>query len=101
MLQGCGSPNSVSGLDSKRMVIRVRQGKGQCDRLVMLSPDLLPLLRRYWKLYQLHAWLFPGPRVTEPITPAGVAHICTQAGHAAKLKKAHSIAFRGNVLSLP
>jgi len=54
----------------------------------MLSPNLLPLLRRYWKLYQLQSWLFPGPRVTEPITPAGVAHICTQAGHAATLKKA-------------
>ena len=75
-------------IDSKRMIIQVRQGKGQRDRVVMLSPDLLPLLRRYWKLYQLHAWLFPGPRVTEPITPAGVAHICTQAGHAAKIKKA-------------
>jgi site-specific recombinase XerD len=74
-------------IDSQRMVIRVRQGKGKRDRFVMLSPDL-PLLRRYWKLYQLKSWLFPGPRVTEPITPAGVAHICTHAGHAAKLKKA-------------
>src|SRR5436190_13549177 len=75
-------------IDSQRMVIQVRQGKGQRDRVVMLSPNLLPLLRRYWKLYQLQSWLFPGPRVTEPITPAGVAHICTQAGHAATLKKA-------------
>src|SRR5262249_38897688 len=75
-------------IDSQRMVVRVRQGKGKRDRFVMLSPNLLPLLRRYWKLYQLQSWLFPGPRVTEPITPAGVAHICTQAGHAAKLKKA-------------
>jgi integrase/recombinase XerD len=75
-------------IDSQRMVIRVRQGKGQRDRQVGLSPALLPLLRRYWKLYQLQSWLFPGPRVTEPITPAGVAHICQQAGHAAKLKKA-------------
>jgi len=70
------------------MVINVRQGKGQRDRVVMLSPDLLPLLRRYWKRYQLHSWLFPGPRVTEPITSAGVAHICKQAGQAAKIKKA-------------
>src|SRR5437764_843273 len=69
-------------IDSQRMVIHVRQGKGKRDRVVMLSPNLLPLLRRYWKLYQLQSWLFPGPRVTEPITPAGVAHICTQAGHA-------------------
>ena len=41
----------------------------------MLSPDLLPLLRRYWKLYQLQSWLFPGHRVTEPITSDGVAFI--------------------------
>ena len=75
-------------IDSKRMVIQVRQGKGQRDRVVMLSPDLLPLLRRYWKLYQLQSWLFPGHRVTEPITRDGVAHICTQAGQAAKIKKA-------------
>jgi integrase/recombinase XerD len=75
-------------IDSRRMVIRVRQGKGKRDRFVMLSPNLLPLLRRYWQLYQLQSWLFPGPRVTEPITPAGVAHICTQAGHAATLSKA-------------
>jgi integrase/recombinase XerD len=75
-------------IDSQRMVIRVRQGKGQRDRFVMLSPNLLPLLRRYWKLYQLQSWLFPGHRVTEPLTRMGVAHICRQAGHAAKLKKA-------------
>src|SRR5256886_11824797 len=75
-------------IDSQRMVIHVRQGKGKRDRFVMLSPDLLPLLRRYWKLYQLQSWLFPGYRVTEPITRMGVAHICRQAGHAATLTKA-------------
>ena len=75
-------------IDSQRMVIQVRQGKGQRDRVVMLSPNLLPLLRRYWKLYQLQSWLFPGHRVTAPITRAGVAFICKKAGHAAKLTKA-------------
>src|SRR5438093_2709172 len=74
-------------IDSQRMVIQVRQGKGQRDRLVMLSPDLLPLLRRYWKLYQLKSWLCPGHRVTEPMTRAGVAPICRHAGHAAQLTK--------------
>src|SRR5256885_11509188 len=74
-------------IDSQRMAFRVRQGKGKRDRFVMLSPNLLPLLRRYWKLYQLKSWLFPGHRVTAPITRMGVAHICRQAGHAAKLTK--------------
>src|SRR6266702_1534147 len=75
-------------IDSQRMVIHVRQGKGKRDRMVMLSPDLLPLLRRYWKLYQLQSWLFPGHRITEPITSDGVAFVCKIAGHAAKLTKA-------------
>ena len=74
-------------IDSHRLVVRIRQGKGQRNRFVMLSPDLLPLLRRYWKLYQLKSWLFPGHRVTEPITRMGVAHICRQAGPMAKLTK--------------
>jgi integrase/recombinase XerD len=39
-------------------------------------------------MYQLHSWLFPGHRLTEPITSDGVAFICKKAGHAAKLTKA-------------
>jgi integrase/recombinase XerD len=81
-------PLQGTDIDSQRMVIRVRQGKGQRDRFVMLSPALLPLLRRYWKLYQLHSWLFPGHRITEPITSDGVAFICKKAGHVAQLTKA-------------
>jgi site-specific recombinase XerD len=72
-------------IDSQRMVIQGRQGQGQRDRLVMRSPDLRALLRRSWKLYQRKSWLLPGHRVTEPMTRAGVAHICRHAGHAAKL----------------
>ena len=75
-------------IDSERMVIQVRQGKGQRDRLVMLSPRLLPLLRHYWQQYQLVTWLFPGPKRTKPITTRGVFYICRKAGKAAKLTKA-------------
>ena len=75
-------------IDSGRMVVVVRQGKGKKDRQVGLSPDLLPLLRRYWKLYGLQSWLFPGPRVREPITSGGVQWICQKAGQAAQIKKA-------------
>lgn len=50
--------------------------------------DTLPLLRRYWKLSQLRSWLFPGHRITEPITRMSVARLCTQAGRAAQLTKA-------------
>ncbi len=64
------------------------QGKGKKDRQVGLSPDLLPLLRQFWKLYGLQSWLFPGLRVHEPITSGGVQWICKKAGKAANLKKA-------------
>jgi site-specific recombinase XerD len=77
-----------SDIDSGRMVVIVRQGKGKRDRQVGLSPELLPLLRQYWKLYGLQSWLFPGHRVSEPITSGGLQWICHQAGKAAGIKKA-------------
>jgi site-specific recombinase XerD len=75
-------------IDSGRMVIQVRQGKGKRDRQVGLSPELLPVLRRYWKLYGLQSWLFPGARVTEPITRSGINHICDQVSQTTQIKKA-------------
>ena len=50
----------VEDIDSARMVIHVRQGKGQKDRDVMLSPRLLAVLRDYWKLQRPGPFLFPG-----------------------------------------
>jgi len=48
-------------IDSKRMVLHVRSGKGQKDRVVMLSEKLLPVLRAYWKTYRPTGKLFfPG-----------------------------------------
>jgi integrase len=42
------------------MLIRVEQGKGGKDRYVMLSPQLLQILRAYWRLARPGRWLFPG-----------------------------------------
>ena len=72
-------------IESQRMVIRVRQGKGQRDRLVMLSPRLLQLLRHYWKQYQPPLWLFPGRTLTAPITHDSVRSMCRHAGEVAQL----------------
>jgi integrase/recombinase XerD len=52
----------VSDVDSKRMMIRVEQGKGAKDRYTILSPRLLEQLRGYWKLHQPRTWLFPATR---------------------------------------
>ena len=50
----------VDDIDSRRMVIRLRQAKGQKDRYTMLSPRLLTILREYWKADRPTQFLFPG-----------------------------------------
>ncbi len=70
----------VSDIDSQRMTLRVEQGKGQRDRYVMLSPQLLELLRAWWKAARPRAWLFPGQNPVNPIT----ARQLNRAVHAAK-----------------
>jgi site-specific recombinase XerD len=57
----------VTDIDSARMVIHVRHGKGAKDRLVPLSPRLLEELRAYWRLYRPRTWLFAGANPGEPI----------------------------------
>src|SRR5260370_21460602 len=56
----------VSDIDSKRMTLRVEQGKGDKDRYVMLSPQLLELLRDWWRVARPRAWLFPW---LDPVNP--------------------------------
>jgi integrase/recombinase XerD len=58
----------VSDIDSARMTITVHQGKGQKDRVVMLSPVLLETLRQYWRYHKPKQWLFPGENPDQPIS---------------------------------
>ena len=58
----------VGDIDSTRMVIRVDQGKGHKDRYVMLSQQLLDLLRQWWRIARPRYWLFPGQVPGEPLT---------------------------------
>ena len=62
------APLKVSDIDSQRMTLRVEQGKGQRDRYVMLSPQLLELLRDWWRAARPQAWLFPGQNPVNPMT---------------------------------
>jgi integrase/recombinase XerD len=59
----------VSDIDSGRMMLRVEQGKGQRDRYGMLSPQLLELLRDWWRAARPPVWRFPGQNPINPITP--------------------------------
>jgi site-specific recombinase XerD len=58
----------VSDIDSERMTITIRQGKGQKDRVVMLSPVLLQTLQQYWRYEHPKVWLFPGATPGQPIS---------------------------------
>ena len=78
----------VADIDSPRMVIHVRHGKGDQDRDVPLTPKLLETLREYWRWMKPKTWLFPGMvngwRADVPITDkmawAAVHTAATRAG---------------------
>ncbi len=78
---------AVADIDSKRMVIRVEQGKGGKDRYVMLSPQLLRILRVYGRLTRPERWLFPGRDQDRPLDPQVLHAACKSARVAAGLVK--------------
>jgi site-specific recombinase XerD len=90
---GCGLRVSeivhlkVGDIDSARMLIRVEQGKGRKDRYVMLSPDLLELLRVWWRAARPQGWLFPGRDPGQPITTRQLDRACKAAAVTAALDK--------------
>jgi site-specific recombinase XerD len=77
----------VADIDSGRMVIRVEHGKGGKDRYVMLSAQLLGILRTYWRLARPKIWLFPGRDETKPIDVQVLHAACRSARAAAGLAK--------------
>lgn len=77
----------VTDIDSQRMVIRVRQGKGRKDRYVMLSPKLLELLRLYWKVSRPSTWLFPGRSPEHHVSLSIVQRVCKKAAAGSGLTK--------------
>jgi site-specific recombinase XerD len=77
----------VSDIDSKRMVIRVAQGKGHKDRNVMLSACLLELLRTWWRAARPEGWLFPGQNPVNPMTTRQLNRACHAAAEAAGIDR--------------
>lgn len=80
----------VEDIDSERMVVHVRQGKGDRDRDVTLSPKLLEVLRDYWRWRKPGKYLFPSLLRTcrgKPITPKTVWYAVQQAAQRAGIKK--------------
>src|ERR1700751_1870102 len=77
----------ISDIDSKRMVLRVEQGKGRKDRFAMLSPQLLELLRDWYRIARPQGWLFPGRDRVNPMTTRQLRRGCEAAAQAAKISK--------------
>jgi site-specific recombinase XerD len=81
----------VSDIDSTRMVIHVRHGKGGRDRDVLLTPKLLETLREYWRWMKPKTYLFPGTvkgwRADVPITEKIVWQAVNEAAKRAGIAK--------------
>ena len=77
----------VGDIDSARMVIRVEQGKGRKDRYVMLSPELLALLRAMWKAAAAARLAVSRQQPGQPITTRQLNRVCHAAGVAAGIDK--------------
>jgi site-specific recombinase XerD len=81
----------TADIDSQRMVVHVRGGKGRKDRDLMLSPNLLEELRQHYRrLSRKNDWLFPGGRwhtADDPITSKVVWHACREAARRAGICK--------------
>ncbi len=75
-------------IDSKRMVIHVRHGKGGDERHVMLSQRLLEALRVYWRKYRpAGRYLFPGGKAGAPLSATSVRRVIKKALVQAGIKK--------------
>jgi len=83
----------VGDIDSERMLLRVERGKGRRDRHAMLSPQLLELLRVWWRegrrrsLLLPGGWLFPGFNPVEPLSTRQFSRAVRAGAQAAGIKK--------------
>lgn len=77
----------IADIDSRRMLIRVEQGKGRKDRYAMLSPRLLEVLRVYWRAARPQSYLFPSWRVGRHLNADSLQQACRDAWLRSGLRK--------------
>lgn len=77
----------VEDIDSQRMLIRIRQGKGRKDRYVPLSDVLLDWLRSWWRVTRADGWLFTAQDHQRPMCTRTLQRACRRAARRAGLKK--------------
>jgi len=78
---------TIPDIDSSRMLLKVRCGKGRKDRLVPFSPRLLEAWRDYWRTYRPPTYLFPGKSAERPLSGTTIQKVCKQAAFRAGLRK--------------
>src|SRR3979490_3386049 len=99
---GCGLRASEVGrlkvkhIHSPQKIIRIEQSKGRKDRNVMLSPEMIDLLRQWWKVrrgYDAHTtplqerWLFPGSKPGQPMSTRQLNRLFHEAADGAGIRK--------------
>jgi site-specific recombinase XerD len=77
----------VGDVDTKRMMLHIRCGKGQKDRLVPLPTTMVPLLRAWWLIFRPKQWLFPGEDPSEHVHPRTIQRAVTAAVAATGIAK--------------
>jgi site-specific recombinase XerD len=77
----------LGDINSGRMLVHVRQGKGGKDRFVPLAPQLLEELRTYWRCHRPRSWLFPNAGSQQPLCPNTVQRWLKRMVVEAKLNK--------------
>ncbi|HEY4857908.1 MAG TPA: tyrosine-type recombinase/integrase [Xanthobacteraceae bacterium] len=86
----------VKHIDSAQKIIRIEQSKGRKDRNVMLSPEMIDLLRQWWKArrgFDAHTtplqerWLFPGRQSGQPMTTRQLNRLFHEAADGAGIRK--------------
>jgi len=77
----------ITDIDSKHMLLRIRQGKASKDRYTILSNVALEALREYWNQYRPKEWLFAGRLPGKPLTGRSIQRVLIKTKKLAGIKK--------------